>query len=52
MATEDVVLLCESMGFSTGVDMPRLLDSVALLSEYMGAPQGGRSHYWLTRESA
>ncbi len=52
VATEDVVLLCESMGFSTGVDMPRLLDSVALLSEYMGAPQGGRSHYWLTRESA
>jgi len=52
VATEDVVLLCESMGFSTGVDMPRLLDSVALLSEYMGAPQGGRSHYWLTRDSA
>ena len=52
VATEDVVLLCESMGFSTGVDMPCLLDSVALLSEYMGAPQGGRSHYWLTRDSA
>lgn len=52
VATEDVVLLCESMGFSTGVDMPRLLESVALLSEYMGAPQGGRSHYWLTRDSA
>ncbi len=52
VATEDVVLLCESMGFATGVNMPRLLEAVALLSDYIGTPQGGRSHYWLTRESA
>ena len=52
VATEDVVLLCESMGFSTGVDMPALLESVALLSDFIGTPQGGRSHYWLTRDSA
>ena len=52
VATEDVVLLCESMGFSTGVDMPALLESVALLGDFIGTPQGGRSHYWLTRDSA
>jgi hydroxymethylglutaryl-CoA lyase len=52
VATEDVVLLCESMGFTTGVDMPALLESVALLSDFIGTPQGGRSHYWLTRDSA
>ncbi len=52
VATEDVVMLCESMGYQTGVDMPRLLESVALLSDFIGAPQGGRSHYWLSRQSA
>jgi len=52
VATEDVVLLCESMGYKTGINMPRLLESVALLSDFFGAPQGGRSHYWLSRESA
>ena len=52
VATEDVVLLCESMGYKTGIHMPSLLESVALLSEFFGAPQGGRSHYWLSRESA
>ena len=52
VATEDVVLLCESMGYKTGIQMPKLLESVALLSELFGAPQGGRSHYWLSRQSA
>lgn len=47
VATEDVVLLCESMGLATGIDVPALLESVALLSELIGAPQGGRAHYWL-----
>ena len=47
VATEDVALLCHEMGFETGIDMPALLESVDLLSEFIGAPQGGRSHYWL-----
>ncbi|MEE4203882.1 MAG: hydroxymethylglutaryl-CoA lyase [Halieaceae bacterium] len=47
VATEDVVLLCEEAGLSTGVSLPALLDSVALLSDLIGTPQGGRSHYWL-----
>jgi hydroxymethylglutaryl-CoA lyase len=52
VATEDVVMLCEQMGFNTGVEMPALLKSVELVSELIGAPQGGRAHYWLSRNAA
>lgn len=52
VATEDVVMLCEQMGFATGVDMPALLRSVELVSELIGTPQGGRAHYWLSRNAA
>jgi hydroxymethylglutaryl-CoA lyase len=52
VATEDVVMLCESMGFSTGIAMPKLLEAVALLSEMIGTPQGGRALSWLTKQCA
>lgn len=52
VATEDVAMLCEQMGFSTGVNMPALLRSVELVSELIGSPQGGRAHYWLSRNAA
>ena len=52
VATEDVVMLCESMGYETGIAMPNLLDAVALLSDMIGAPQGGRAHTWLTKQCA
>ena len=52
MATEDVVMLCEQMGFSTGVNMPALLDAVRLASELTGHTQGGRAHYWLSNNAA
>ena len=48
VATEDVVMLCESSGLSTGVNMEALLQSVECLTQMMGAQQGGRAHYWLT----
>ena len=48
VATEDVALLCQQMGFETGINMGALLDSVALLSDFMGSAQGGRAHYWLS----
>ena len=48
VATEDVVMLCESSGLSTGIDMKALLQSVECLTQMMGAQQGGRAHYWLT----
>ncbi len=52
VATEDVVMLCESMGFATGVDMTALLAAVATVSDLIGAPQGGRAHYWLSKNAA
>ena len=52
VATEDVVMLCESVGYDTGLDMPKLLEAVALLSEMIGAPQGGRAHTWLSKQCA
>lgn len=52
VATEDVVMLCEQMGFSTGVDMPALLEVVTLIGDMLGTPQGGRAHYWLSRNAA
>ena len=52
VATEDVVMLCESIGFDTGLDMPKLLKAVGLLSEMIGAPQGGRAHAWLSKQCA
>jgi len=52
VATEDVVMLCEQMGFSTGVNIPALLEVVALISDMLGSPQGGRAHYWLSRNAA
>ncbi|MFT4874289.1 hydroxymethylglutaryl-CoA lyase [Congregibacter sp.] len=52
VATEDVVMLCEQMGCATGVDMPALLNVVDLISEMLGQPQGGRAHYWLSRNAA
>ena len=52
VATEDVVMLCESIGYDTGLDMPKLLEAIALLREMIGAPQGGRAHTWLSKQCA
>ena len=41
-------MMCESSGFSTGIDMEALLESVSCLTRMMGSQQGGRAHYWLT----
>ena len=52
VATEDVVMLCEQMGFNTGIKMPALLQAVTLASELTGHEQGGRAHYWLKNNAA
>jgi hydroxymethylglutaryl-CoA lyase len=52
VATEDVVMLCQSIDYDTGLNMPKLLEAVALLSEMIGSPQGGRAHTWLSKQCA
>lgn len=51
VATEDVVMMCEQMGFKTGVQMPLLLAAVKMVSELTGHTQGGRAHYWLSNNA-
>jgi hydroxymethylglutaryl-CoA lyase len=45
-------MLCEQMGFETGIDMRGSAARGRLISEMLGAPQGGRAHYWLSRNAA
>ena len=52
VATEDVVMLCESMGYSTGINMKKLLEAVSLLSDLTESPQGGRALPWLAKQCA
>ena len=52
VATEDVVMMCEQMGFKTGIEMPALLQAVSLAGELTGYTQGGRAHYWLSNNAA
>jgi hydroxymethylglutaryl-CoA lyase len=46
-----VVMMCEQMGFDTGVNMPALLEAVALVSQMTGMEQGGRAHYWISNNA-
>ncbi|VCU72031.1 Hydroxymethylglutaryl-CoA lyase YngG [Pigmentiphaga humi] len=47
LATEDLVLLAEQGGFSTGISLDGLLDAVDFAESALGAPLGGRSINWL-----
>jgi len=42
VATEDVVYMLEGMGFSTGVDLPRLIDTGVWLSALLGRASGSK----------
>lgn len=46
LATEDIVLMAEKMGFETGVDLTRLYDAVDVASELVGKTVGGRTAAW------
>ena len=52
VATEDVVMMCQQMGFETGIDISILLEAVELISSLTEAQQGGRAHYWLSNNVA
>lgn len=49
VATEDVVMMVEQMGFDTGIDPGRLLVAADLARELTGTAPGGRASAWLRR---
>lgn len=52
VATEDVVLMIEQMGYRTGVDLPNLLKAADLAIELTGTAKGGHSKYWIEKNLA
>ncbi|MEJ8567858.1 hydroxymethylglutaryl-CoA lyase [Elongatibacter sediminis] len=49
VATEDVVMMLEQMGFATGIDLAALVDAAERARELTGTAPGGRSMAWLKR---
>lgn len=49
LATEDLVLMAEQCGYSTGIDTAKLIAAVDLAQELLGRQLGGRSMPWLRR---
>lgn len=47
VATEDVVMMLESMGYDTGIKLDRLMVASDLAEELTGTAPGGRSKMWL-----
>jgi len=52
LATEDLALMVEQSGFSTGVHFPELIEAIDLASQITGRELGGRSLQWLRRRYA
>ena len=52
VATEDVAMMLEQMGYDTGIDMKGLMQASALAQELTGTAPGGRSKAWLERQVA
>ena len=50
VATEDLVLMAERSGFSTGISLDGLLDAVDFAEVQLQRPLGGRSIAWLRRQ--
>jgi hydroxymethylglutaryl-CoA lyase len=50
VATEDVVMMLQQMGFETGIDLGRLLQAADLARELTGTAPGGRAGPWLRRQ--
>jgi hydroxymethylglutaryl-CoA lyase len=47
VATEDVVMMLEQMGFDTGIDQVLLLQASDMAQDLTGAISGGRAKTWL-----
>jgi hydroxymethylglutaryl-CoA lyase len=52
LATEDLVLMAERSGFSTGIDLDRLLDAVEFAESKLQRVLGGGASTWLRRQRA
>lgn len=52
VATEDVVMMAEQMGYDTGIDLRKLLEASALVKDLTGSAPGGRAEPWLERQLA
>lgn len=50
VATEDVVMMAEQMGFDTGVDLDRLMRASDLARELTGTAPGGRASAWIRKD--
>ncbi len=49
VATEDVVMMVEQMGYDTGIDLSGLLEAASLAKQLTGTAPGGRATAWLKR---
>lgn len=49
VATEDVVMMLNQMGFETGINLPVLLEASDFARELTGTAPGGRAAPWLRR---
>jgi hydroxymethylglutaryl-CoA lyase len=47
VATDDVVMMLQQMGFETGVDLKKLLEASELACQMTGSDTGGRAKGWL-----
>ncbi|MFT6270012.1 MAG: hydroxymethylglutaryl-CoA lyase [Alphaproteobacteria bacterium] len=52
VATEDVVMMCEQMGFETRIDMKALLEASDLAIELTKTARGGNAKTWLRKQIA
>jgi hydroxymethylglutaryl-CoA lyase len=47
VATEDVVMMLQQMGYETGISLPKLLEASDLAQELTGSAPGGRAKMWM-----
>ena len=50
VATEDVVLMLEQMGFDTGIELGKLLKATSLAAELTQNCDGGHANRWIQRQ--
>ena len=50
VATEDVVMMVEQMGYKTGISLPALLKAANLAIQLTGTAKGGKAKLWLEQQ--